>query len=200
MAARTGSYEYRLHHGRGGPRIGAGRPPLSKDPPVHHIGRPPVPRHCPSHVTLRVRPEIPPLRDRGFLDELRPSLELVSGRGDFRILHCRVRAKQIDLIVEAAGKQALGRGMKAVSARVARAVHRAFDRTGAVLYGRYRLRILETPAEVQEALASLSAPAEPEADSHDLARGHEVSRPRTSLLRAGWRRHGRAGPGEAPGR
>ena len=45
----------RYHTGRGGPRIGAGRPPLSKNPPVHHVRRPPVPGWCPAHVTLRVR-------------------------------------------------------------------------------------------------------------------------------------------------
>jgi len=184
----------RYHTGRGGPRIGAGRPPLSKNPPVHHIRRPRVPRHCPSHVTLRVRPETPSLRDRRFLDELRPSLELASERGDFRVLHYRVQAKQLDLIVEAAGKQALGRGMKAVSARVARAVHRAFEQSGAVLHGRYRLRILQTPSEVQEALASMLAPADAESEPQ------EVSRPRTSLLRAGWRRHGRVARGEATDR
>ena len=46
-----------------------------------------------------------------------------------------------------------GRGMKAISARVARAVHRAFGCAGAVLHGRYHLRILRTPREVRSALA-----------------------------------------------
>jgi len=43
--------------------------------------------------------------------------------------------------------------MKAICARVARAVHRAFGRTGGVLFGRYHLRILRTPREVRNALA-----------------------------------------------
>jgi hypothetical protein len=189
----SSAYERRLHSGRGGPRIGAGRPPLSKNPPVHHIRRPSVPRHCPSHVTLRVRPEIPSLRDRRFQDELRESLEAASERGDFRVLHVRVQAKRVDLIVEAAGKEALGRGMKGVSTRVVHAAHRAFGRTGAVLYGRYRLRILHTPSEVQEALASAFAPADAEAAPHE-------ARPRTSLLKAGWRRHARVEPERVPGR
>ena len=185
----SSAYERRLHSGRGGPRIGAGRPPLSKNPPVHHVRRPRVPRHCPSLVTLRVRPEIPSLRDRRFQGELRESLEALSERGDFRVLHVRVQPKRVDLIVEAAGKQALGRGMKAVSTRVVHAAHRAFARTGAVLYGRYRLRILHTPSEVQEALASVFAPARAEEEPR------EVARPRTSLLKAGWRRYGRVESG-----
>jgi hypothetical protein len=43
--------------------------------------------------------------------------------------------------------------MKAIGSRVARAVHRAFQRTGTVLHGRYHLRILRTPREVRSALA-----------------------------------------------
>jgi len=57
------------------------------------------------------------------------------------------------LLVESAGKEALGRGMKAISARVARAAQRAFRLEGPVLHGRYHLRILRTPREVRNALA-----------------------------------------------
>jgi hypothetical protein len=64
-----------------------------------------------------------------------------------------VQGNHLHLIVEAAGKEALGRGMKAISTRVVWAVHRAFARTGAVLHGRYHLRILRTPREVRSALA-----------------------------------------------
>jgi REP element-mobilizing transposase RayT len=145
--------ERRLHTGRGGPRIGAGRPPLSKNPPVHHVRRPPLPRACPTHVTLRVIRGIPSLRDRRFLRELRPSLRRACERGDFRVGHYSVQGNHLHLIVEAAGKEALGRGMMAIAARVARGVHRAFGRTGPVLHGRYHLRILRTPQEVRRALA-----------------------------------------------
>ena len=57
------------------------------------------------------------------------------------------------LVVEATGKQAFGRGMNAVAARLARAVNRAFQRRGRALYGRYHLRVLRTPREVRRALA-----------------------------------------------
>jgi REP element-mobilizing transposase RayT len=145
--------DHRRRTGRGGPRVGAGRPPESKNPPVHHVRRPPVPRSCPSHVTLRLRPGLPSLRQRRFLRELRPSLRAACERGEFRVLHYSVQANHLHLLVEAAGKDALGRGMKAISARVARAVHRAFGRAGPVLHGRYHLRVLRTPREVRNALA-----------------------------------------------
>jgi REP element-mobilizing transposase RayT len=104
-------------------------------------------------VTLRLRRGLPSLRTRRFLRELRPSLRGACERGDFRVVHYSVQANHLHLLVEAAGKEALGRGMKAISARVARAVHRAFGRAGAVLHGRYHLRILRTPREVRNALA-----------------------------------------------
>jgi REP element-mobilizing transposase RayT len=145
--------EYRLHSGRGGPRIGAGRPPASPNPPVHHVRRPRVPRHCPSHVTLRVRRGLPSLRTRPFLRELRESLREACERTGFRLVHYSVQRNHLHLLVESAGKEALGRGMKAISARVARAAQRVFARSGPILHGRYHLRVLRTPREVRHALA-----------------------------------------------
>jgi len=220
----------RYHTGRGGPRIGAGRPPLSKNPPVYHVKRPRVPGWCPAHVTLRVRSGVPALRQKRFLRELRPSLRQACERGEFRVAHYSVQGNHLHLIVEAAGKEALGRGMKAVGARVARAVHRAFDRTGSVLHGRYHLRILRTPREVRSALAyvllnvrkhwwqrhGVAAPVQlDEASSGRWFDGwrsrppegpyaesgpRDVSPPRTWILAAGWRRHGLIDPAEVPGR
>src|SRR5215475_3866517 len=221
--------DLRRRSGRGGPRPGAGRPRQSKNPPVHHVRRPPVPRHCPSHVTLRLRPGLPSLRTRRFLRELRPSLRAACEREAFRVVHYSVQRNHLHLLVEAAGKEALGRGMKAICARVARAVHRAFGRAGAVLHGRYHLRILRTPREVRNTLAYVLLNARKhwrqrfgvappvridEASSgrwfegwrreHPAGReppgAREVSRARTWLLSVGWRRHGLIDPAEVPGR
>jgi REP element-mobilizing transposase RayT len=221
--------ERRYHTGRGGPRIGAGRPPLSKNPPEHHVKRPPVPRACPAHVTLRVRRGVPALRQKRFLRELRPSLRKGCERGEFRVAHYSVQGNHLHLIVEAAGKQALGRGMKAIGGRVARAVHRAFGWSGSVLHGRYHLRILRTPREVRSALAYVLlnvrkhfqqrrgfAPAvrvdeassgrwfdgwrsRPSEGPYATAGPRDVAPPRTWLLTAGWRRHGLIDPAEVPG-
>ena len=66
---------------------------------------------------------------------------------------CDTASSHLHLLVESAGKEALGRGMKAVGSRVARAVQRVFGFRGAVMHGRYHLRILRTPREVRNALA-----------------------------------------------
>jgi REP element-mobilizing transposase RayT len=102
-----------------------------------------------------VRRGIPSLRSRRFLRELRTSLRDACERQGFRVVHYSVQHNHLHLLVESAGKQALGRGMKAISARVARAVQRVFGPAGAILHGRYHLRILRTPREVRSALANV---------------------------------------------
>lgn len=144
--------EYRQNRGRGGPRKGAGRPRVYERPPVHHVRRPKVARRFPSHVTLRVREGIPSLRSKRFLREFRRSLRQASERGNFRVVHYSMQRNHVHLLVEAAGKHALGCGMRSISARFARAVNRVFGRSGPVLFGRYHLRILRTPLEVHRAL------------------------------------------------
>jgi len=219
--------DYRRHTGWGGPRPGAGRKPASKRPPVHHVRRPPVPGHCPSHVTLRVRRGLPSLRTQPFLKEFRRSLRQACERGEFRVVHYSVQRDHVHLLVESAGKQALGKGMKAIGSRLARAVNRVFRRSGTALHGRYHLRILRTPREVRNALAYVLLNARKhwrerhgaapplrldEASSArwfygwkypfraPLLRGlPEIAGPRTWLLAEGWRRHGLVDPAEVPG-
>ena len=179
-------------------------------------------------MTLRLRPGLPSLRTRRFVRELRPSLRAACEREAFRVVHYSVQRNHLHLLVEAAGKEALGRGMMAISTRMVWAVRRAFGRTGAVLHGRYHLRILRTPREVRNALAYVllnvrkhwkqrRGEAPPvrldEASSGRWLEGwrrpppgpeppgdlREVARPRTWLLISGWRRHGLIDPAEVPG-
>ena len=227
-AAQLTFKEYRMRSGWGGPRPGAGRPPLKRRVRIHHIKRPPVARSRPCHVTLRLRSGIPSLRRQRFLREIRPSFRQACERGEFRVVHYSVQSNHLHLIVEAAGKQALGRGMKSIGARVASAVNRVFRRVGPVLDGRYHLHVLRTPTEVRRALAYVllnvrkhwkerhGAPPPvvrlDEASSarwfdgwkrpvlaETSSRPREVSLARSWLLRNGWRRRGLIDPAEVPG-
>jgi putative transposase len=135
------------------------------------------------------------------------------------------------MIVEAHGKEALGRGMMNIGARLSRAVNRVGGRSGPVLDGRYHHRSLRSPREVRRALAyvllnarrhlaksrGVSRSATAHLDGASSARwfdgwrpevanrlpsasgAPEVARPRTWLLRVGWRRHGLVDPAEVPG-
>jgi REP element-mobilizing transposase RayT len=218
--------DHRRRVGRGGPRVGAGRP-RGPRPVVYHVRRESHPRECPAHVTLRVRGDVPSLRSRSLLKELRSSFAAACERGEFRVAQFSVQRDHLHLVVEAAGKQALGRGMKSIAARVARAANRVFRRTGPVLLGRYHVRALRTPREVRNALAYVllnarkhwkqrTGGAPPvkldEASSGACFDGWNrklqsqkevapapVAPARSWLLRVGWRRHGLLDLSELPG-
>jgi REP element-mobilizing transposase RayT len=146
-------------------------------------------------------------------------------RGDFRVAQYSIQPDHLHLLVEASDRAALGRGMKAIGARVARAVDRVLRRRGRMLRDRYHLRILKTPREVRRALnyvlnnarkhLGARAPRVGRVDPASsgrwftgwregivaLARSPApVARARTWLLRVGWQRHGLLDPSEVPGR
>jgi hypothetical protein len=144
------------------------------------------------------------------------------------VVHYSLQRDHAHFVVEADSKVALGRGMKSVGARLARVVNRVFGHAGAVLDGRYHLRLLRTPREVRNALAYVllnarrhwtkrfgSAPPVQidEASSGRWFRGWshgppepeahgcaEVAPARTWLVRRGWRIHGLVDPAAVPGR
>jgi REP element-mobilizing transposase RayT len=216
--------KFRSH---GGAREGAGRKPATKRPPVHHIKRPKVPKGSPAHVTLRVRRGVPSLRSRRFIREFQARLRRGCERGEFRVCHYSIQRDHLHLVVEAAGKEALGRGMKSVGIRLARTVNRIFGRSGPVLFGRYHLRVLRTPREVRHALAYVLLNARKHWRQRsgiappvvlDIASSgawfdgwkrspppaeprasRPVAPPRYWLLREAWRRGGLIDPAEVPG-
>ena len=171
---------------------------------------------------------VPSLRSKRFVGEFRRSLRQVVERDDFRVVLYSIQRDHVHIIVEAAEKDALGRGMKAVASRLARAVNRVFGRSGAVMDGRYHLRVLGSPREVRNAIAYVLLNARKHWREHwgqappvridaassgrwfggwlrEAPRGDEslgvceVSPARSWLLRTGWKRWGLIDPAEVPG-
>ena len=143
-------------------------------------------------------------------------------------MHYSIQRDHAHFVIEANGREALGRGMKSLSARFARAVNRALGRSGRVLADRYHLRVLRTPREVRNALAYVLLNArrhlaqrrgrsavrgsrlDPASSAwwfdgwtRDVHGAPGLPRPvalaHTWLLRTGWRRHGLISPAEIPG-
>jgi len=225
---RLAQAELPLHRGTwGGRRPGAGRKP-GPNPGVRHRERERFAGRFPCHVTLKAQTDLPSLRTKRVLREVERSFAEGCERGDFRVVHYSIQSDHGHFIVEAAHRDALGRGMKSLAARFARAVNRAFQRKGAVLADRYHLRVLRSPRQVRNALAYVLLNARRHlAKSRDRATLREASldpaasgrwfdgwsgrhiEPRdpprpvatahTWLLRAGWRRHGLISPSEVPG-
>ncbi|SRR6266404_6042711 len=135
----------------GGRRAGAGRKP-GPNAGLPHSEREIFRRALPAHVTLRLRPELPSLRTTRIVREIERSFAAGCVRPGFRLVHYSLQGNHAHLIVEAHDRQALGRGMMAIGARLARAVNRIAGHTGRVLADRYHLRLLPTPKEVRNAL------------------------------------------------
>ena len=104
-------------------------------------------------MTLKVSAGIPSLRTVDLVREIERSFAVGCERDDFRLVHYSLQGNHAHLIVEADDEAALGRGMKALGSRIARAVNRVFRRSGPVLADRYHVRVLRTPREVRNALA-----------------------------------------------
>jgi len=85
--------------------------------------------------------------------EIERTFAAARDRKGFRLVHYSLQGNHAHLIVEADDERALGRGMKAIGGRLARAVNRVFHRSGPVLADRYHVRVLRTPREVRNALA-----------------------------------------------
>lgn len=148
----------------GGHRTGAGRPrKLTTDLP--HVSRDRFGTPLPAHVTLRVRPGILSLRTVPLVRELERSFRVARARPGFRLVHYSFQGNHAHLIVEARDRDALGRGMKSIAARIARAVNRIAQRKGPVLADRYHLRLLPTPTEVRNALRYVLLNARHHADA-----------------------------------
>ena len=137
----------------GGRRAGAGRKRQPGRPPaLRHGSRERFSRPVPAHVTLRLLPGLLSLRTVRLVHEIEGTFSRGCERSEFRLVHYSLQGNHAHLIVEARDRDALGRGMKAIGARLARAVNRVMGRSGPVLADRYHLRLLPTPKEVQNAL------------------------------------------------
>ena len=129
----------------GGRRPGAGRKPAS-NPRIRHRSRVVFARRLPCHVTLKLREGVPSLRTVQLVRELEDAFAESCEQNDFRLIHYSIQGNHAHLIVEADDVGALGRGMKALASRFARAVNRVFRRSGPVLADRYHLHVLRRRA------------------------------------------------------
>jgi REP element-mobilizing transposase RayT len=193
---------------------------------VRHLARKPFKRTTPAHVTLRMRSDVPSLRDVRIVRMIERTFGDGCERSDFRLVHYSLLGNHAHMIVEAADEHALGRGMKAIGARLARAVNRVAKRVGRVVAERYHHRLLRTPREVHCALryvllnarkhakrSAANVAARVRLDPASSARWFDgwkderarsadrpaIARARTWLLRFGWRLHGLLDPADVPG-
>jgi REP element-mobilizing transposase RayT len=156
--------------GHGGWRPGAGRPRGRTT--VSHDGREGFAARFPLHVTLRVIDGLPSLRRDDVLAAVRAAIEAGGRAEDFRVVEFNVLANHLHLVVEAAGKRALARGMNGLTIRLARRINKLLGRRGRLFAARYHARVLRTPREVKNVLRYVLLNAR----HHAAERGRRLAR------------------------
>jgi REP element-mobilizing transposase RayT len=166
-------------------------------------------------VTLRLREDLPSLRNPALFADVRRALRSGRARFGFRLNHFSVQSNHMHLIVEATGRPALSRGMQGLGVRLAKTINARLRRAGKVFSDRYHDEILKCPKQVRNVLEYVLKNAR----RHGLFQagfdhyssgawfdgwkdaGKElgveapnesspVVPPRTWMLATGWRRHG----------
>jgi REP element-mobilizing transposase RayT len=135
----------RANASRGGRRPGAGRKRAvhnKYDP--SHATRPALSARHPVHVMLRTLASVPRLRQRDGFDAIRAVLLFFIGGVDFRVVHISIQRNHLHLVVEAANKDALRRGMQRFAIRAARELNARFAREGKVFAFRYQAKAVKS--------------------------------------------------------
>ena len=216
--------------GHGGKRAGGGTQAARRSGrPCTTSKRPKVPRGSAVHVTLRVRREPSVVAQAGASSA---SSQLgcagAASAGSSASATTRSSAITCTWSWRAAGKEALGRGMKSVGIRLARAVNRVFGRTGSGAVralpparaahaargaSRARVRAAERAQALAQAQRDRRRPCVLDVASSgawfdgwkrppptaEPKRSPPVAPPRFWLLRKGWRRRGLVDSAEVPG-
>ncbi len=175
----------------GGRRPGAGRKPGPR-PAVRHARRAQFAKTLPAHVTLRLRRDVPSLRTVRIVHEIERTFAAGCERPGFRLVQYSLQGSHAHLIVETQDRAALGRGMKSIAARLARAVNRVAGRTGKVLADRYHVRMLPTPREVRAALryVLLNARRHAAAAAKKISKAVRLDPASSARWFDGWKREG----------
>ncbi len=121
----------------GGARRGAGRKRKSERKNVPHRIRTQF-RKGALHVTVRIRREVWNLRTHRCFRALRRAFERGCERFGFRLVHFSVQGNHMHFVVEAPDAVTLGRAMKGLEVRMARALNKVMDRKGPVFADRRR--------------------------------------------------------------
>ena len=143
----------------GGKRKNAGRPPKGPRSSQPHKKRPALKKSEPVHVTVRVVDELAELRQRDAYKAIRTAMWKVFDREEFHVVHVSIERSHIHLLVEAADRMALARGMQALQISAARHINHAFSkgldqrRRGSVFGDRYHAEIIKNRRQARHALA-----------------------------------------------
>jgi putative transposase len=184
-------------------RRGPGRPPKGKRAGSPHKKRPELNGRYPVHVVLRAVPEVGSLRKRFMYQALRDAtlataVQEIHDKTDraFRIIHISIQRTHVHLIVEAANRRALSRGLQGFQISAAKHINRLYSaklrlekrRRGSVFPDRYHAEIIDTPKQARHALSYvLNNWRKHREDRGEVQRTWKVDPFSSGALFAGWK-------------
>ena len=173
------------------------------------------------HVRLRVRQDVPRLRQMKYARALRDALVKGCIKPGFSLCQFSIQGNHLHLVCEADHHEALARGMQGFGVRAARAINRAAGRRGSVFAERYAVTRVRSATQLRNTLCYVLHNARrhgarfrgvdvyssarhfdgfsraislAEAESEDVP----VAPATTALLRSRWRFIGLIDPDETP--
>jgi hypothetical protein len=144
--------ELRWPKTHGGARPGAGRKAGKGRRRVAHVQRPVVKPSWPVHVTVRMRSDVPRLRNFELAKVLRTAFVKGCRKEGFRLCQFSIQGNHIHTICEAGDRERLARGIQGWCVRIARALNGAVGRKGSVFGDRYHVAVIKTPRQMRNTL------------------------------------------------
>ena len=143
---------------RGGRREGAGRKPTGKRRDPRHRTRPPVSRHQPQHITLRVVDQVGWLRRMDMYKAVHRAMHSALRRTDFRCVQTSIQGNHIHLMCEADNRAALRAGIQGLKISMAHWFKLALAKRGRSVPGkvfayRYHATAITNPRQCRKVLA-----------------------------------------------
>ena len=129
-----------------------GRPPGTGRRPVAHRERERFVRRCVVHVRLRVREDVPRLRQPKYARALRGAFTKGCLRAGFSLCQFSIQGNHLHLVCEADNHEALARGMQGFGVRAAKAINRAAGRRGSVFAERYAMTRVTSARQLRNTL------------------------------------------------
>jgi hypothetical protein len=164
---------------------------------VSHHGRPRLARPAPLFVAWKVHDGVENLRGKQLFRQVKTSFRRCHEKRGFRVTHFAVKARVVEMIVEADDARRLSRGMQGLGVSMAKRINLSSRRCGPAFDDRYSARTLRSPREVAQALDQvLLGRLGREADDSSVSRFRSdlislwpeprlVGAPRTWLMRSG---------------
>jgi len=169
-----------------------GRPPTGARAGEKHRMRQVFRLGTPIHVVARVAPAIRQLRGHKTYAALRAALLVAARRDNFRVVHISIQRQHVHLLVEAADRPALTRGMQSFEISAAKRLNAALTepgqkrRRGSVFPDRYHAQLIESPKQARHCLAYVLNNWRHHDEDRGAARGWKIDRYSSAISFDGW--------------